>query len=157
MIFSRKCLIITSSGRPISRILSSMGFRFTPYVLRRSSGQGLPPGLHAWAIISLGSLPGTANEAGSLSSLLGLAPGGGCLAACITADAGGLLHHLFTVTSPPTPLPQAGERTEERRFVSVALFRQVSPPRGFPGAVPCGVRTFLGSSHTLGTATARSA
>jgi len=31
--------------------------------------------------------------------LLGLAPGGGCLAADIAADAGGLLHHLFTLTS----------------------------------------------------------
>ena len=29
--------------------------------------------------------------------LLGLAPGGGCLAARIAADAGGLLHHLFTL------------------------------------------------------------
>ncbi len=32
------------------------------------------------------------------SSLLGLAPGGGYLAICITANAGGLLHHLFTIT-----------------------------------------------------------
>ena len=31
-------------------------------------------------------------------SLLGLAPNGGYLAAHITADAGGLLHHLFTMT-----------------------------------------------------------
>ena len=30
--------------------------------------------------------------------LLGLAPDGVCLAADITADAGGLLHHLFTLT-----------------------------------------------------------
>lgn len=36
------------------------------------------------------------------SSLLGLAPGGGYLAICITTDAGGLLHHLFTIT--PSPL-----------------------------------------------------
>src|SRR4030095_13846881 len=35
------------------------------------------------------------------SSLLGLAPGGGYLAICITTDAGGLLHHLFTLTPPP--------------------------------------------------------
>lgn len=32
------------------------------------------------------------------SSLLDLAPGGGCLAARITANAGGLLHHRFTLT-----------------------------------------------------------
>jgi len=31
-------------------------------------------------------------------SLLDLAPGGGCLADRIAADAGGLLHHLFTIT-----------------------------------------------------------
>ena len=31
--------------------------------------------------------------------LLGLAPGGGCLAADIAAGAGGLLHHLFTLAS----------------------------------------------------------
>jgi len=34
----------------------------------------------------------------TISSLLGLAPGGGYLAARITARAGGLLHHLFTIT-----------------------------------------------------------
>ena len=33
------------------------------------------------------------------SSLLGLAPDGGYLATCITAGAGGLLHHLFTIAS----------------------------------------------------------
>ena len=37
------------------------------------------------------------NETGSLLSLLDLAPDGGYLAACITACAGGLLHHLFTI------------------------------------------------------------
>ena len=41
------------------------------------------------------------------SSLLGLAPGGGCLATHITVDAGGLLHRLFTITtSHPNPLPK---------------------------------------------------
>ena len=37
----------------------------------------------------------------TISPLLGLAPGGGYLAVCITADAGGLLHHLFTITLHP--------------------------------------------------------
>ena len=37
----------------------------------------------------------------TISSLLGLAPGGGYLAICITANAGGLLHHLFTITLHP--------------------------------------------------------
>ena len=39
--------------------------------------------------------------------LLGLAPGGGYLAANIAACAGGLLHHHFTLTpSPLAPLPK---------------------------------------------------
>jgi hypothetical protein len=33
--------------------------------------------------------------------LLGLAPGGGYLAARVTTNAGGLLHHLFTITLFP--------------------------------------------------------
>jgi len=36
----------------------------------------------------------------------------------------------------------------------VALIRQVARP-GFPGAVPCGVRTFLDPMLALKTATAR--
>jgi len=39
------------------------------------------------------------SEASRFLSLLGLAPGGGYLAARIAANAGGLLHHLFTITS----------------------------------------------------------
>jgi len=76
-------------GRPISRILSGGG----------STG----------AIISLGcasrrtSTRSTRNSNGTSSPLflLDLAPDGGCLAADIAARAGGLLHHLFTLT-PPT-------------------------------------------------------
>jgi len=37
----------------------------------------------------------------TISPLLGLAPGGGYLAIYITANAGGLLHHLFTITLRP--------------------------------------------------------
>ena len=71
------------------------------------------------------------------SPLLGLAPGGGYLATRITARAGGLLHHLFTITAL------------RQLFVSVALFRQVHASRQFPRPgcypTPCsiGVRTFL--------------
>lgn len=84
----------------------------------------------------------------TISPLLGLAPGGGYLATCITADAGGLLHHLFTITTSPKRM--------EGLFVSVALIRQVtlfsvfpstrdeiSPPRVLSDAVLHGVRTFL--------------
>ena len=90
--FMRKYLIKISSGQPISRILSGRRLWFT-------SPEGLHPIAPACTIISLSSLPGTDNEASSLSSLLGLAPGGGYLAARIAADAGGLLHHLFTIAA----------------------------------------------------------
>ena len=74
----------------------------------------------------------------TISSLLGLAPGGGYLAARITAHAGGLLHHLFTITPRNRgavcfcgPYP-AGSRLSA-----------ISPPRVLSDAVLYGVRTFL--------------
>lgn len=59
------------------------------------------------------------------SPLFGLAPDGGCLAVDIAADAGGLLHHPFTLA--------AGPESSAAIFFSVALFRQVAPPRELPG------------------------
>ena len=56
----------------------------------------------------------------TISPLLGLAPGGGYLAIYITANAGGLLHHLFTITALP--------RGVKRLFVSVALSGRFSRP-----------------------------
>ena len=66
------------------------------------------------------------------SLLLGLAPNGGCLAVPVAQHAGGLLHHLFTLT----------RSVDLRRFVSVALSASC-PARALPGVVPYGVRTFL--------------
>ena len=60
----------------------------------------------------------------TISPLLGLAPGGGYLAICITANAGGLLHHLFTITTSP--------KGRKQLFVSVALVRQVRASRRLP-------------------------
>jgi len=71
------------------------------------------------------------------SPLFGLAPGGGCLAAGITAGAGGLLRRPFTLTT-------IALRPRGNSF-SVALFRQVTPPRALPGAWLFGARTFLGA------------
>src|SRR4026208_1769145 len=72
------------------------------------------------------------------SSLLGLAPGGGYLAIRITTDAGGLLHHLFTITPRFAGL-----------FVSVALIRQVSSSRRVPRPgcypTPCSMECGLSS------------
>jgi hypothetical protein len=78
------------------------------------------------------------------SSLLGLAPDGGYLAIHITADAGGLLHHLFTITLTPCGVSWL--------FVSVALVRQVSSSRRVPrpGCYPtsCSVECGLSSVST---------
>ena len=87
-----------TSGQSISRVLSNEIISLRP----RTSSL-----LFIWAIISLGqtllpgssSLPGTDNEASRFSSLLGLAPNGGCLAVHIAMHAGSLLHHLFTITT----------------------------------------------------------
>jgi len=62
--------------------------------------------MKTWAIIYLGqrsrvsSVQPTRNSDATSRRLflLGLAPGGGCLAAGIAARAGGLLHHLFSLT-----------------------------------------------------------
>jgi len=92
----------------------------------------------------------------TISPLLGLAPGGGYLAARITADAGGLLHHLFTLTTlTPSPLPKLGEG---RRGEGVVCFcgpvpagsrlSAASPPRVLSDAVLYGVRTFLDPVNT---------
>jgi hypothetical protein len=76
----------------------------------------------------------------TISPLLGLAPGGGYLAICITADAGGLLHHLFTIT-----LHQKGGRAVCfcGPFPAGSRLSAVSPPRVLSDAVLYGVRTFL--------------
>ncbi len=68
--------------------------------------------------------------------LLGLAPGGGYLAARVTTDAGGLLHHLFTITAAsPSQLTHPKEIAAAVCF-SVALFRQVSPTWDYPAPHP---------------------
>ena len=92
-------------------------------------------GLHA----VLAAYPGVqphcwGSEASSLWSLLGLAPFGGCLAALIAEDAGGLLHHLFTLTGI-------------RRYVSAALCGRFPRPGGYPAkcSMECGLSSTLAS------------
>ncbi len=84
----------------------------------------------------------TGREASSLLSLLGLAPGGGCLAACITAGAGGLLHErrrqAFATFSP---LPAS--QSDAVAVCFCGPIRQVAPSRVLPGTALYGVRTFL--------------
>ncbi len=66
--------------------------------------------------------------------LLGLAPGGGCLAARVAAGAGGLLHHLFTLTSV---------RWDEGGLLFCGPFPSGRPAWMLSSTVPCGARTFL--------------
>jgi hypothetical protein len=88
-----------SSGRLISRILSGVWF-IPVYTWPFAEARAWASSRTARLCDHLSEQPTQdSNEAGSLLSLLGLAPGGGCLATRITADAGGLLHHLFTITS----------------------------------------------------------
>ena len=84
--------------------------------------------------------------------LFDLAPDGGCLAARIAANAGGLLRRLFTMTDKKNWFCGARCRVPvAKSALSAVVFcgpiRQIAPSRDFPGVVPCGVRTFLDSSQ----------
>src|SRR5689334_18780843 len=79
--------------RPISRLLYPLrggDHLSAPTVTNR--GQAAHPALFAGRVAPM--------------RLLGLAPSGVCLAADITAHAGGLLHHRFTLALIPTSLTQ---------------------------------------------------
>jgi hypothetical protein len=85
-----------------------------------------------------------------VSAPFGLAPGGVYRAVPVTRDAGGLLHHRFTLTSAPSI--SWGE----------AVCFLWHCPAGHPGlplttTLPCGVRTFLGGPVPGPDATARPA
>ncbi len=134
----RMSLYRSASGQSISRILSS---------------GHCPPGQSSiWAArcrAARCSLPGAVRRRAvshrpqTISPLLSLAPGGGYLAIRITANAGGLLHHLFTITtSPRAPLLEGGGAGRAAVFFCGPI-RRVSPPRMLSDAVLCGVRTFL--------------
>ncbi len=71
----------------------------------------------------------------TISPLLGLAPDGGYLATCITADAGGLLHHLFTITLHP--------KGWKGCLFLWPFSGGFTPPRVLSDVVLYGVRTFL--------------
>jgi hypothetical protein len=73
----------------------------------------------------------------SSTGLLGLAPSGVYPAAPVTRDAGGLLHHRFTLTrtSTATPRPLA--------VWFLWHFPASHPGWVLPTTLPCGVRTFL--------------
>ena len=79
------------------------------------------------------SLPETGGGASSASSLLGLAPGGVCLAAHVATRAGKLLPYRFTLTTEQTVA-----------VCSLWHFPWGHPHWALPSTLPYGARTFLG-------------
>lgn len=77
-------------------------------------------------------------------SLLGLAPGGVCRAVVVTDDAGGLLHHRFTL---------ACALSGHRRSALCCTFRRVTPPGSYPA--PCPVESGLSSARAAAVRRAR--
>jgi len=122
-------------GQPISRVLSWAVI----YLERRlpAASSGLPGAQTGRAAPFL--------PCRQASPLLGLAPGGGCLAAAVTSSAGGLLHHLFTIT-----LCLVWQRAV---CFSVALFRRVTPPGCYPAPCPAepGLSSLLPRSQPGGS------
>ena len=102
----------------VSRILSRTAIHLDGSSPTRSSG-----------------LPGTVRRA--TGSLLGLAPGGVCRSAAVAGDAGGLLHHRFTLACALYG-PSA--------VCSLLHFPSGRPAWKLSSTLPCGVRTFLGLS-----------
>jgi len=98
---------LLTSSRPISRILFAQNRE--PAVRKAIISLGLP------LLATSCSLPGQLTERAVprpapilanrtlVFTLLGLAPGGVCLAGDITATADGLLHHRFTLTCRINP------------------------------------------------------
>src|SRR4051794_11108839 len=113
----KPCKTGLSGSRSISGILSGAAIRLGP------------PS-------PAGSLPPTWSSAGRVSAPIGVAPGGACLAAPVSGDAGGLLHHRFTLASAFTC--DAGGRSP-----LCCAIQRVSPSGSYPAPLPCGVPTFL--------------
>jgi hypothetical protein len=127
----RMSLYRSTSGRSISRILSSRSLclgKSSIWAARRRAARCSLPGAVRRRAVS--------HRPRTISPLLGLAPGGGCLAVCITANAGGLLHHLFTIT-----ITRRGWL-----FVSVALSGRFPRPGCYP--TPCSMECGLSSTLT---------
>ena len=72
---------------------------------------------------------------GSTLSTLGLAPDGVYRAAAVACDAGGLLHHRFTLACDASRRPSA--------VCSLLHCPSGRPAWPLASIVPCGVRTFL--------------
>src|SRR5664279_1638018 len=130
-------------SRPVSRVLF-------PGALRRSRSAtihlGVPsPARSCGPPAGSGGQPSNACAPSALSGrrLLDLAPGGVYLAVPVTRDAGGLLHHRFTLTGTPEGGPAV-----------CSLWHCPAAHAGLPltTTLPCGARTFLGVRPTIAPA-----
>src|SRR5450755_4270499 len=130
-------------SRPVSRVLF-------PGALRRSRSAtihlGVPsPARSCGPPAGSGGQPSNACAPSALSGwrLLDLAPGGVYLAVPVTRDAGGLLHHRFTLTGAPEGWPAV-----------CFLWHCPAAHAGLPltTTLPCGARTFLGDQPTAAPA-----
>jgi hypothetical protein len=88
--------------------------------------------------IHLCGLPGDIGRASR--PLLGLAPSGGC-------QPPGSPPTLVRSCRTVSPLPVRARGPAIGGLLSVALYRQVTPSWLSPAPVPCGVRTFLDTTH----------
>ncbi len=91
-------------------------------------------------------------SAGNRSSLLGLAPGGVCLAVAVARDAGGLLLHRFTLACTTWSSDQAPSAV-----CSLLHFPSGRPAWTLSSTLPFGVRTFLNELRQQFAATVRQA
>src|SRR5664279_4655036 len=129
-------------SRPVSRVLF-------PGALRRSRSAtihlGVPsPARSCGPPAGSGGQPSNACAPSARSGrrLLDLAPGGVYLAVPVTRDAGGLLHHRFTLTGTPEGGPAV-----------CSLWHCPAAHAGLPltTTLPCGARTFLDGPTPNGT------
>src|SRR6058998_3447039 len=126
-------MVIPVSGTmpecPISRVLSDFS------VATISLGRPLPD--------ASSNLPGSRVRRAASSPLFGLSPGGVYQAGGVTASAGALLPHRFTLASDRSP----------RRFVFCGTFPGIAPAGRYPA--PCPVELGLSSSRAVGAARGR--
>ena len=128
------------SGKPLVRglphVASPSVSRILCSVFPAEPGDGRRPSIwESCCQDPLAAYPGP--YGGQPTSLLGLAPGGVCRAVIVADDAGGLLHHRFTL---------AGRRLRRRLWRSAlcCTFRRVTPPGSYPA--PCPVESGLSST-----------
>ena len=113
---------------------------------------GLHPGPHAWAIISLSSLPGTYHPRRGRTRRAASRPCLALLPAGVAWPPALLRTPVVSYTTfSPSPLHMAKAVCFCGPVPAGCPIIGVSPSRAFPGAVPCGVRPFLDPMQRTGS------